>query len=193
MRNVFAKKRLIWVLLAVFLLTDAALFLSVLVAPSSTLNAALLPTTQYLEQNPAPTPEFITNLSNRSDRLCAEVSQRFFAKVGVRIEELRQHIERNEQFKLDGTQVPPVSSFTWLTANLENGKVYGGEINFCVDTGKLTAGLHLASITIPDFDGVEHSYTWAFRYDPNAPTSDPNILPTAMILPSITPPPTPTP
>jgi hypothetical protein len=181
------KKAWTWgVLLAVFLLVDALLLLSVLTAPRS-ITSALLPTAEYLEQNPAPTPEFITNLSNRANRLCAEVSQRFFAKVGIGIEELRQHIERNEQFRLDGTQVPPVSAFVWLTANLEDGKEYGGEINFCVDTGNLSSGLHLASITIPDLDGVKHTYFWAFRYDPNSPTADPNILPTLMPLPTLTP------
>jgi hypothetical protein len=181
------KKAWVWgVLLAVFLLADAGLFLSVLTAPRS-ISSALLPTAEYLEQNPAPTPEFITNLLNRANRLCAEVSQRFFAKVGISIEELRQHIERNEQFRLDGTQVPPVSAFVWLTATFRDGKAYGGEINFCVDIGNLSPGIHLASITIPDFDGVEHTYSWAFRYDPNYPTADPNILPTLAPLPTESP------
>jgi hypothetical protein len=181
------KKAWTWgVLLAVFLLVDALLLLSVLTAPRS-ITPALLPTAEYLEQNPAPTPEFITQVFNGANRVCAEVSQRFFAKVGISIEELHQHIEKNEQFRLDGTQVQPVSASVWLTANLEDGKVYGGEIYFCVDTGNLSPGLHLASITVPDLDGIEHTHSWAFRYDPNSPTSDPNILPTLMPLPTLTP------
>lgn len=189
----FAKKRLIWVLLAVFLLADTALFLSVLLAPPSAPNATFLATAQYLEQNPAPTPEFITSQSNMADRLCAEVSQRTFAKVGVSAEELRQHLSQNQKFKVDGIQMPLASSLSWLTMTFKDGKEYGGEINFCVDTSGLGAGLHLASITIPDFDGVDHTYFWAFRYDPNEPTSDPNALPTPAILPSEIPTASPTP
>lgn len=71
------KKTWTWgVLLAIFLLADMFLLLSVLTAPHS-ISSALLPTAEYLEQNPAPIPEFITRLSNGEDRLCAEVHPKF--------------------------------------------------------------------------------------------------------------------
>jgi hypothetical protein len=177
-------------MLAVFLLADVALFLSVLTSPRP-ISSALLPTAQYLEQNPASTPEFIIGLREGNNRLCAEVHPRFFAKVGITATELGQYLRENQQFRIDSYQLPLASSFAWATNTCENGKCYGGEINFCIDTAHLNAGLHLASITIPDFDGVEHTYTWAFRYDPNAPTSDPNIMPTLAALPTVTPSPTP--
>jgi hypothetical protein len=181
------KKAWVWgVLLAVFLLADAALFLSVLTAPRP-ISSALLPTAEYLEQNPAPTPEFITRLSHGEDRLCAEVHPRFFAKVGVTGTELHQQLAKNLRFLVDSSQMPLVSQFAWATNTCENGKCYGGEINFCVDIGNLSPGLHLASITIPDLDGIEHTYSWAFRYDPNFPTAHPNILPTLAPLPTETP------
>ena len=175
------------VLLALFLLADVALLLSVLTAPRP-ISSALLPTAAYLEQNPAPTPEFISNFLTREDRVCVDVSQRPFARVGVSVEVLGQYIIKNQQFKIDDTQVEPTGNiFTYLTRSIENGKEYGGDITFCFDIGKLKSGLHLATMTIPDFDGVEHTYTWAFRYDANFPTSDPNVLLTPLTLPSLTP------
>lgn len=180
-------KRWLWAaVLAVFLTVDALLLLSVLTAPRS-ITAALLPTAEFLEQNPAPTPEFITQVFNGGDRVCAEVHPRSFARVGVTGTELHQHLAKNLRFLVDGSQMPLVSQYAWATNTCENGKCYGGEINFCVDPGDLSAGLHLASITIADLDGVEHTYSWSFRYDPNAPTADPNILPTLAPLPSLTP------
>jgi hypothetical protein len=57
-------------------------------------------------------------------------------------------------------------------------------ITFCYAKKGLNEGLHLAEVSLTDPDGVEHTYSWAFRYDPNFPTADPNILPTLAPLPS---------
>ncbi len=112
---------------------------------------------------------------------------KIFAQLGVTAQELVEYLNRNQRFIVDDSQIPLASSLAWATNTCKNGKCYGGEINFCVDTGNSSPGLHLASIIIPDFDGVEHTYSWAFRYDPNFPTLDPNILPTLAPLPTETP------
>jgi hypothetical protein len=199
---VFAKKRLIWVLLALFLLTDAALFLSVLLKPPTESNANFVVTAQYLEQNPAPTPEFIVDYSTQAasnfdlkQSMSITISEESFARQGISTDKVEREITKNLEVFIDGN---PVKSDNILLdtltcaasdASLDSSKIrcWGGPIEIFFDVSGLSTGLHLASITTPDYDGVEHSYSWAFRYDPNEPTSDPNILPTPMILPSETP------
>lgn len=181
-------KRWLWAaVLAVFLTADALLLLSVLTAPRS-ITSALLPTAEYLEQNPAPTPEFISDFRTVENKVCIDVSQRPFARENLSAQELSTYIMKHEQFKIDGVVVTPNLN-VWVTTSLslEDGKEYGGPLTFCFDTENLSAGLHLASIAIPDLDGVEHTYSWAFRHDPNFPTADPNILPTLAPLPTETP------
>lgn len=180
-------KRWVWAALAVFLLAGVALLVSVVTAPRS-ISAALLPTAEYLEQNPLPTPEFISKWSNKGNRLWVDVSQRPFARVELSVDEVRRHIIEREQLTIDGSMIRPTGNiFSYLTLSCANSACYGGAITFPFDIGYLSSGLHLAEFTITDLDGVEHSYTWAFRYDANFPTSDPAALPTLMILPTKTP------
>ncbi|MEO8611488.1 MAG: hypothetical protein ABI690_26555 [Chloroflexota bacterium] len=194
----FAKKRLIWVLLAVFLLTDAALFLSVLVAPPASSNANYLVTAQYLEQNPALKPGFIGEYSKQVEvalgfnferYMSISINEEPFVRQGVSVDKISRQIMEDHHVLIDGSPVV-TASFDGQVAfcdSLDSKICWGGPIEIYFDLGGLSAGLHLATITIPDFHGGEHTYSWAFRYDPNAPTLDPNILPTPMILPTETP------
>lgn len=186
------------VLLAVFLLADAALFLSVLTAPRP-ISSALLPTAEYLEQNPTPTPEFIERVEvapcwNITLCLTVEIRERPFARAGISADELTPYLFKNSIIQVDGhpliKSMESPSVFTCDTSASSGDAsqaICWGLLTIHVDISDISSGLHLASITIPDLDGVEHSYSWAFRYDPNFPTADPNILPTLARLPTETP------
>jgi hypothetical protein len=197
----FGKKRLTWVVLAIFLTADVALFLSVVFAPKS-INATLVPTAEYLEQNPAPKPDFVIAYSTIASTfidlkkaMSITISQEPFAHIGNSGDEVSQHILHNHHIEIDGTPVETNGiNFDSLTCQDLSGKLdqsqqkcWSGPTEIYFDVSELSAGLHLATITIPDFDGVEHTYSWAFRYDPNAPTADPNVMPTLAVLPTETP------
>jgi hypothetical protein len=59
-----------------------------------------------------------------------------------------------QRFTIDGylTGGDMFGSLAWQTA--------------CFDVSNLSAGLHLASVELTTRDGVEHTYSWAFRIEP---------------------------
>lgn len=173
--------------LALFLLADVVLLLSVLTAPLAplSLNPALIPTAEYLLENPAPKLGFISFPQLPTD--CA---------INISLVQYRptnSPIKDNFTFIVDGVQAQSspyllISSGGPLSCRGQspNLKCQDG-ITLCYVKAGLNNGLHLAEVTLTDLDGVEHTYSWAFRYDANFPTSDPNVLPTAAILPTETP------
>jgi hypothetical protein len=192
----FGKKRLTWVVLAIFLTADVALFLSVVFAPPAPSNPNFAATAQYLEQNPALKPGFIADNSTQStstfdlrQTIMVSIKQEPFVRQGISSDQISNQITKNHRLLIDGNPVTTSSvEFQVAFCDPSDPKLcWGSPIEIYFNASELSAGLHLATITIPDFDGAEHSYSWAFRYDPTAPTSDPNVMPTLAVLPTVTP------
>src|SRR5262245_61990121 len=105
-------KRLVWILLAGFILVDIALLLSVLFATPRSLSSTLLPTAEYLEQNPAPTPEFISTYSIQAASgfdlersMFVTINEEPFARQGISADEITGHIFDNHNIYVDGSSV----------------------------------------------------------------------------------------
>jgi hypothetical protein len=171
----FRSTRLAWIILAVFLLADALLLLSVLTAPLS-LDPAFLPTAEYLDQHPQPIPDFIAEYSQNiepclsiENSIYVAVNQRPFARVGTSAGALGQYLFENYSVKIDNQPVKTDAAqlTTLLCEDGElgdpNAKCFGGSMGVCVDTSLANPGLHLAEITVTDLDGIPHSFSWAFR------------------------------
>jgi hypothetical protein len=189
MRNITRKKRLLWgiLLVSVFVLVGAWWLLFLPLVPLS-LNAALVPTAEYLLENPAPKPEFISFFQSSSFPTDCPIKINLF-----QYRPTNSPIRDNFTLIIDGVQV---QSLPYLLSSEGGPLSCRGQspdlicldaITLCVVKAGLNEGLHLAEVSLTDPDGVEHTYSWAFRYDPNSSTSDPNALPTLARLPTETP------
>jgi hypothetical protein len=170
----FRNTRLAWLVLAVFLTADALLLLSVLTAPPAPLflNAALVPTAEYLEQNPQSVLGFLLlTQSGMQCDLSVTIDPKPFAQGGVSADQLSSHLEENYRVMIDGVEVQSsryifISKLLGLSCegNSSTGLTcWGGSITICYSANNLLPGLHLAEITVTDLDDVPHSYAWAFR------------------------------
>jgi hypothetical protein len=186
MRNITSKKRLLWgiLIVSVFVLVGAWWVLFLPLTPLSP-DPALIPTAEYLLENPAPKPEFI--FFPQSPAVCV---------IHISLTQYRptnSPIKDNFAFAIDGVQAQSspylfTSSGGALSCRDQSPNLVCQDgITLCYDKKGLNEGLHLAEVSLTDPEGVEHTYSWAFRYDFNSPTSDPNILPTLAPLPTETP------
>jgi hypothetical protein len=177
----FRKMGVVWGMLAVFLTADVLLLLSVLTAPPAPLSLdRLLPTAEYLEQNPQPTPDFIAKYSiistqvNSDNKQLVHVSLREepFARVALSADDLTKHLLSAYRLDVDNTpmsvyyaiQTQPLIC-EGLSRDISQDRCWGGDIELYFDVSDLDVGLHLAEITVTDLEGVPHSFSWAFRID----------------------------
>src|SRR5689334_4750435 len=94
------RRWLIWVLLVVFMLADAVVLLFAPLTPISP-NQLMLPTAEYLLQNPAPKPGFLS-LNQQSSQCALTLYIDEWTLVNV---EQEQSITKNFVLLIDGIEV----------------------------------------------------------------------------------------
>lgn len=120
--------------------------------PYGELTSALMPTAQYLEQNPLPRPAVISSVDVRPNQLrdlCFTVNTYPPTPSTTASEGVKHSIQ------IDG--------YSALLSAIFGTGSYSSQ---CAYVGNLSVGLHLASAEVTTRDGIEHTYTWAFRIEP---------------------------
>ncbi len=169
MKKRLRPKWLIWILLAALIFADAALLLFAPLTPISP-NQLLLPTAEYLLQNPALKPDFLS--IQYEDLGCSgvgvSINEKPFAEYGLPEKELSDHISKNFTLTLDGIQAqssPYAFRYSNLMLNCDgaspNLKCWSW-VQMCYVKAGLNAGLHLAEFAFTDMSGKQYSYQWAF-------------------------------
>jgi hypothetical protein len=120
--------------------------------PYGELAPALMPTAEYLERNPIYPPYFIrhpASLPNENNEICMTMMLRA--------------THRNASAEVDWF----AGKNFYIDGYLAGGDMIGTiqTMHLCVDVSNLSTGLHLASVELTTRDGVEHTYTWAFRIE----------------------------
>ena len=126
-------------------------------------------TTEYIWQNPTPSPDWLREWGANSYEFCLEIDQGFFWEPGDFDDDTFLSISESTSLVIDGEWKP---NFFWaevavtpLIMRDEDGNIlgmYGGPLHTCIGHD-LEAGLHLAELKIESSSGTEYSYTWAFQ------------------------------
>ena len=122
--------------------------------PYGELAPALMPTAEYLERNPIEQPRFIRRADSRPDEdneICVTMT---LSTLPSNTPSAEVDLFEGKNFYIDGY--------------LAGGDMIGTiqVLGLCVDVSGLSARLHLGSVDVTTRDGVEHTYSWAFRIEP---------------------------
>lgn len=130
--------------------------------PYGELAPALMPTAEYLERNPIRRPVFISGAdsrpNNRNEMCLGMVINTISALNG------RATVDARVTVDLYAGHTVAIDGYTALGSLLGSVTHQGA----CFDVSNLSAGLHLASVELTTRDGIEHTYTWAFRIEPES-------------------------
>jgi hypothetical protein len=181
-----------WVLPIILLLCAAC-------STKQSLDPALVPTAEYLEQNPLPTPESLFQLRPSSSfsltsygSICLKINQQpFWIPSDSDIE--IQPVIVSFRTTVDGSISPtayallPFSYIEHITDEHDQEiGWYPSDFEYCFEVGGLDVGLHIASIDMIGLTGKTTSYTWAFRIEESQIQAT-FIPPTLFGLPMLTP------
>jgi hypothetical protein len=165
-------------------------------APKQSLDPALLPTAEYLEQNPVPAPEFFIKPADFSARPnCFEIDGTALWEVGdlepseQNLSDYVANFRKHFQITIDDIAVPDEK--LEIEMHLAPAYVFDNHHNIigraaywpiCFGMEYLSNGLHIASVETTTTSGIKHSYSWAFRVTNTTPE-----VPTIVVLSSLTP------
>lgn len=139
--------------------------------PRTSISAKMLPTAQYLADNPEPTPvspRFVWSIepapgSSVTDKqeVCVNYNVDPFAKPGPNEFSDVQELSKRSRITVDGKNVY-VAGYAFATyGNDKNGNLILPPIRYCF-TINLPPGPHLFSLTVGTADGKTYSYSWAW-------------------------------
>jgi hypothetical protein len=129
----------------------------------TSLSPNIKPTVIYLENNPEPTPVFVRRLSSVASDIYSLWCRGFPLNEGIHIEFDKSGFD-SSQFSVDNLNVMIDSNPVTKTGMC----IYDTDSNSWVvtlDTSRLAAGLHMASMTIKNNSGQNYSINWTFRVE----------------------------
>ena len=174
------RRRLV-ITIVLLLIAGGIVFIVRPLSPSMIALNPLIPTAEYLEQNPLPTPEFISELSfisngfaEFSKSFCAEIDQSHFwvrysdfpdhqaSVIGIQV-----YVDGDPLTSADMIYSIPLVSITTVEDEFGNEVGwYPSPYTLCFNVGNQSNGLHIAVLEVNGLSGVSQSHTWAFRIEP---------------------------
>lgn len=150
-------------------------------ASKLSLDPALLPTAEYLEQNPLPTPPFMIGsypgaMIDGSPAKCLAIFQSDL------------HSDTLAQVRIDTKSAEKVEIWdSGQAVVIDFPNVYSSHRDFCFAISNLSVGLHLGNIEFIAATGEKHHYLWSFHISEHDLNPNPAPLLTPVVLPSLTP------
>jgi hypothetical protein len=132
----------------------------------------LIPTAQYLVQNPVLLPDFIKAISPSpgsilagSSEVCVTLYTGAILERGDTGGSLRTQILNNTEFLINNQKLPPYvfvkHQFPAFSVEIIDG-VSTGWITFCF-TADLAKGIHIITVNTTSSSGKVYSYSWAIE------------------------------
>ncbi|MEO8607867.1 MAG: hypothetical protein ABI690_08305 [Chloroflexota bacterium] len=162
------KRRLLIILVCLLVLSAFAYGLGYVlwIRQGRNLSPELVPTAEYLSQNPTTLPNFIGWIDpppgatlSPGQRPCVQILSKVLGG-GIVTEDWVEHVESSTQFIINKR---PIALGTWVYILRAGGKGgTGGELEFCVEP-QVEAGLHLIEVQVSSVSGATYTYSWVFR------------------------------
>ncbi len=135
-------------------------------------DSALIPTAQYLAQNPIPLPDFVASIDpapgsvvTPSSEICVTLYTGAILEKGDTGGSLRQNILTNTEFLINNQKLSPFvfvkHEFPAFLVQIIDG-VGTVWITFCF-TPDLAKGSHLITVSTVSSSGKLYSYSWALE------------------------------
>ncbi|MBZ0279458.1 MAG: hypothetical protein K8L97_01875 [Anaerolineae bacterium] len=135
-------------------------------------NPDLLPTIQYLAQNPSPKPDFINSVepgpgtvSFGSPEINVQIYTGAIVEAGDTGATLQEQILSSRRFFINGQALPDYVYVRWEIPGVMNSVVHGvatGAIYFIFNPD-LAAGTHLLEVQVRSTSNKLYSYSWVIE------------------------------
>lgn len=145
-------------------------------------NPNLLPTIQYLAQNPSPKPDFINSVEPQpgtvsfgSPEINVQIYTGAIVEAGDTGATLQEQILSSRRFFINGQALPDYVYVRWEIPGVMNSVVHGvatGVIYFIFNPD-LTTGTHLLEVQVRSTSNKLYSYAWVVDVAPISSTATP--------------------